>query len=52
MSGDFDKRRAKTVIPVPIGTALHQLCSVPPADRVFNSDGGAAAVLPCSAMIE
>lgn len=50
MSGDFDKRTAKTVIPVPIGTALQQLCSVFPAGRVFNSDGRAAAELPCSAM--
>lgn len=50
MSGAFDKRRAKTVVPVPIGTALHQLCSVLPAGRIFNSDDGAAAELPCSAI--
>lgn len=46
MSGGFDKSRAKTVIPVPPGTALHQLCSVLPAGRLFNSDDGAAAALP------
>lgn len=50
MFGDFDKRRAKTVIPVPPGTALHQLYSVAPAGRVWRLDGGVKVVFGCSAM--
>lgn len=33
MSGGVVKWRAKTVMPVPPGTALHQLYSVPPTGR-------------------
>lgn len=32
--GGLERRRLRTVEPVPIGTALHQLNSVPPTGRV------------------
>lgn len=35
ISGGVERRRAMTVVPVPVGTALHQLYSVPPTVRVF-----------------
>lgn len=31
---DLERRRVKTVTPVPKGTARHQLYSVPPTGRV------------------
>lgn len=37
--GSFERWRANTVVPVPPGTALHQLYSVPPTGRVFGSAG-------------
>jgi len=37
ISGCFDKRRAKTVMPVPRGTDLHQLYSVAPTGRALGS---------------
>lgn len=37
MSGGFERRRARTVVPVPPGTDLHQLYSVPPTDRTLGS---------------
>nr|GMD88409.1 hypothetical protein Iba_chr14cCG6750 [Ipomoea batatas] len=47
----FDKRIANTVIPVPPGTALHQLYSVPPTGRLLGCAAFAAAATPsCSAM--
>lgn len=39
ISEGFDRRSAKTVMPVPPGTALHQLYSVPPTGRAFGSGG-------------
>lgn len=36
ISGGVERRRAMTVMPVPVGTALHQLYSVPPTVRVFG----------------
>lgn len=35
--GGLERRRARTVMPVPLGTALHQLSSVPPTGRVLGS---------------
>ena len=43
ISGGFARRRAKTVVPVPPGTALHQLYSVPPTGRDMGS--GACGLL-------
>ena len=37
MFGGLEKRKPNTVIPVPPGTALHQLNSVPPTGRVVDS---------------
>lgn len=37
--GGLEKSRAKTVTPVPPGTALHQLYSVPPTGRDTASEG-------------
>lgn len=45
MFGGFERRRATTVMPVPPGTALHQLCSVPPAGRHLNSAAGRLVLL-------
>lgn len=39
MFGSLERRRAKTVMPVPLGTALHQLYSVPPTGRALSSGG-------------
>lgn len=36
--GGLEKSRAKTVTPVPPGTALHQLYSVPPTGRDTASE--------------
>ena len=46
-SGGFERRRARTVMPVPPGTAFHQLCSVPPTGRRVGEDGCAAAFWCC-----
>jgi hypothetical protein len=35
--GSLDVRMAKTAMPVPPGTARHQLCSVPPTARPLGS---------------
>lgn len=35
--GGFERRRVSTVTPVPPGTALHQLYSVPPTGLDFGS---------------
>lgn len=35
--GDLEKRRARTVMPVPPGTARHQLSSVAPTARDWGS---------------
>lgn len=40
MSGGLERRRARTVVPVPMGTALHQLYSVPPTGRALGSSSG------------
>lgn len=37
ISGGLERRRDKTVMPVPPGTALHQLYSVPPAGLTLGS---------------
>lgn len=37
ISGGLERSRAKTVMPVPPGTALHQLYSVPPTVRALGS---------------
>lgn len=37
MFGGLVRRRARTVMPVPTGTALHQLYSVPPTGRALGS---------------
>ena len=36
-SSALEESRAKTAMPVPPGTALHQLCSVSPTDRPLVS---------------
>lgn len=38
-SGGLERMRVRTVMPVPVGTALHQLYSVPPAGRALGSSG-------------
>lgn len=35
--GALERRKASTVMPVPPGTARHQLVSVPPTGRAFSS---------------
>ena len=37
ISGGLERRRDKTVMPVPLGTALHQLYSVPPTVLILGS---------------
>lgn len=39
MSGGFERRRARTVVPVPPGTDRHQPYSVPPTDRIMGLEG-------------
>lgn len=40
ISGGFERSKPRTVVPVPPGTARHQLCSVPPTGRDLDSAGG------------
>ncbi|KAH7836156.1 hypothetical protein Vadar_033223 [Vaccinium darrowii] len=42
-SGGFERRRA-TVVPVPIGTALHQLCLVASMGRDLGCNGSGLLV--------
>lgn len=39
ISGGLERRTARTVVPVPVGTALHQLYSVPPTGRSSGARG-------------
>lgn len=50
MLGCFESRRARTVMPVPVGTALHQLYSVPPTGRAMGSGASVFRSLCGSAM--
>ncbi len=43
MFGGFERRRPRTVMPVPMGTALHQLYSVPPTVRTLGSEEGVSS---------
>lgn len=40
ISGGFERSKPRTVVPVPPGTARHQLCSVPPTGRDLDSPAG------------
>lgn len=51
MAGDLDKRTPRTVIPVPPGTAMHQLYSVPPTGRVLGWGICGSRVSPSSVMM-
>ena len=43
-SGGFERRRPRTVVPVPPGAARHQLYSVPPTGRDLDSPAGGSDI--------